>query len=135
TRPTGASPRACERNTRPQGNAEARPSQYTQDGKSEPFRGLSGEGVGTMATTMIQVDRREIDALHVRAGWAVGAMGPTKRMARALGVSERAVQAWRAGEKPSPLARCAEMFHKLTAAGLSPFAGLAFLEAECAGAM
>lgn len=88
-----------------------------------------------MATTMIQVDPREIDALHVRAGWAVGAMGPTKRVARALGVSERAVQAWRAGERPSALARCGEMFRKLTAAGMSPFAGLAFLEAECAGAM
>lgn len=88
-----------------------------------------------MATTMIQVDPRETDALHVRAGWAVGAMGPTKRVARALGVSERAVQAWRAGEKPSALARCGEMFRKLTAAGLSPFAGLAYLEAECAGAM
>lgn len=85
--------------------------------------------------TPTTLDPREIDALRMRAGWAIGALGPTKKVARALGVSERAVQAWRAGEKPSALARCGEMFRKLTAAGLSPFAGLAFLEAECAGAM
>lgn len=85
--------------------------------------------------TPMTLDPREIDALRMRAGWAIGALGPTKKVARALGVSERAVQAWRTGEKPSAPSRCAEMFRKLTAAGLSPFAILAYLEAECAGAM
>lgn len=88
-----------------------------------------------MGTMMTWLDPREVDAIHVRAGQTLRRIASPQKLGRATGRKTRTAQAWCAGEKPSPLARCAEMFRKLTAAGLSPFAGLAFLEAECAGAM
>lgn len=73
---------------------------------------------GTMATLLAKQDPCLSDAIRIRTGEMMRRIAPPKKWARALGKSERLMQARCAGEKPGGFSEATEELVAATIAGL-----------------
>lgn len=89
-----------------------------------------------MITVLDRADPRRGDAVALRGGLAMRGVGPVKRAAHVLGISERLMEDWRTGADKSPIVRTGKIVATLAAhEGLTPWPLLAYLRSEAMAAM